>query len=789
MTRFIFAFTVILAGASTGSFARPAPVRGNVVASASGDPLPGALVEASGTADPDSFLSAVADSAGRFVFRSVSPGTYDLVITLPGFEPDSLGFTVEGLKPVDLGTFRLEQYAAVPEYVVVVGRAPTYANGLQKQIYSVGEDVFSSSSSATEVLQNIPSVSVDIDNTVSLRNSADIGILIDGKSSALLRRNPKAVLDQMPADTISRIEIITNPSAKYRPDGGGGIINIILKENEGAGFTGLVGIDVGNEDRRNADLAANRTTDKFNLAAGYHYRTADGEVLFTDERIYRNPDLGITTGGQNETGNSRVDVQSHAVSCAAGFRPDEENAIELTGEYFVANSLHVGRSTIATVDPSTPAGPAAMEHRINDEQEEEWELGLAYERTFQEPEGRSLVAELGYSGYDESEDLDSQWTFGERTGTADNLIRKCGDQVSFLAEFVSPAGDDSEVEAGYSGSFLREDIRYDSGSYLSSRFRFQQDVHALYAVFGGVRGAFGLKSGLRLEEARITSHLKSPADSLNSYRYLKLFPSLHVSREFNSDQELSISYSKRLNRPDSDELNPYPEYSDPRNAEAGNPLLEPEQVHSLEMRHQMAVGATVLTNAVYYRHEYDAFTSIQTTSGDSLVITRPANLDTEDAWGFESSASGSPTGWWDLGITGDLFHTTIDAASIGYSRNRSTLSGNIKAHSRLRLGADTAVQLNAFYYFQSITPQGRRKPFFYLNAGLKHQLFDQRATVSLTVTDLFESYRIEQIVDSPELSQNTSIRRRVPVFYLGFTWRLDGTHEDRQFFEGEGLRK
>ena len=254
---------------------------------------------------------------------------------------------------------------------------------------------------------------------------------------------------------------------------------------------------------------------------------------------------------------------------------------------------------------------------------------------------------------------------------------------------------------------------------------------------------FSFKAGLRAEQTSIRSHLVVPSDSLIPNNYFKLFPTIHLGYDFSEKKQISFSYSKRVNRPDSDELNPYPEFSDPRNAEAGNPFLKPEQIHSLELGYKYNNDDFSITSSIYYRYKYDAFTPIFKNIGDSIVLYTTTNLNTRQSGGLESVLSGTLFHYWNYSLTTDVFYTTIDASNLGYSNSKSSISGNIKGYSLFRITGKTSIQLNANYYFPSITPQGKRETFYYLNIGLKHNLFKNKAPLTFTGTDVFHTYKIK----------------------------------------------
>ncbi|HYX09386.1 MAG TPA: TonB-dependent receptor, partial [Bacteroidales bacterium] len=223
----------------------------------------------------------------------------------------------------------------------------------------------------------------------------------------------------------------------------------------------------------------------------------------------------------------------------------------------------------------------------------------------------------------------------------------------------------------------------------------------------------------------------------------------------------------------------------PRNAESGNPDLKPEQIHSIELGYQWHHSLTEITGTLFYRYKYNAFTTIYSTISDSVVLRTISNLNTQKSVGYEIIFAANFVKNWELNLTGNIFHTTLDATDLGYPSNKSTVSGNIKLYSQLNLWKDTFFQLNGFYYFPTITPQKKRESYYYINMGFKQQLFRNRASLILTASDIFHTYLIRNRILSNELDRFTTNKRKYPVIYLGFVWRFNN-YRDRQKLEYEG---
>ena len=774
--------------AQTGKY-----ITGEVVESESGEPIQYANVVLSNAADSSLAAGTVTDTEGRFKIENIKNGKYYITASFIGFEKiQTQVFTFSG--NIYIGKLSIKKSAILLDEVSVTGEKSTLISTLDKKIYNVGKDIISESGSASDVLQNIPSVSVDINGNVSLRGTTNINFLINGKPSSRLRRNAPLALQQIPAYTIDRIEVITNPSAKYNPEGTGGIINLIIKNETDRGLNGQIIGNVGNEKRYNASTILSYSRTDFSTYLSYSLRKPTETNVYSDERSEKDITNGQRISLYSENGSSYTDPLAHLFDGSVTYQPDEENLFELSGNYFSQNSFHQGSSDIKVVSNQNLLLDQIRSVNTNDEYEREGESGLAFEHLFGGNEDHSLGLEVNYAGYDEREDLNFKEydTFpGTNNDLKKILVKKNGHQVELSSDYSLPIDGESDIETGYSGEFIYDDIYYKTDG-SPNRFRIDQNINALYALYARDINNFSLELGLRAEQVDIKSHLVEPKDSLTNTNYFKFYPSFLLSYEIDQTQNAKISYSKRVNRPEADQLNPYPEYTDPRNAEAGNPDLLPEQIHSLELSYQKIGDLFTVTPSLFYRYKYDAFTTVSNLYGDSTIITTIENLSNQKAAGIETILSGKVNDFLNFDLSASLFYNEINATNLGYSKNKSTTSGLVELYSLLKITKKTSFQLNLSYNSSVLTPQGQKESIFFTNIGFKQLLYYDQISLTFTVSDLFDTYREKFNINTPALNQATNLYRKEPVFYFGISWRFGESYQtdENQFdFESEGLRK
>ncbi len=595
-----------------------------------------------------------------------------------------------------------------------------------------------------------------------------------------------SALQQIPGTSIERIEIITNPSAKYKPDGTAGIINIVLKKNANLGFHSTLILNASTNDRYNGNITLNYRPAKLNLFGSYGYRQNYNPRTRTDSRINTDTISGKQT--LFDLNSSALGKPfSHTASFGLDYSLSKKNKLGLSGNYFTFFQNRTQNVSTVLNDSSGVTSDYKTD-RTDTEDENEFESSLSFEHNFKK-EDHTIQLEAGYGNFDEVEENRYTDTYNIPAVSSylgHNTIHKSGYNFSAVAEYVNPIAKDVELEAGYEGEFLHNDLDYSSEYYdnnqqgwvpdvdKTNRFLFRQDVHAAYVIFSRGIKNFSILAGLRAEQTFITSNLVT-LNSIVRNNYFKIFPTVHLSYEINDNQQLGLSYSRRVNRPDPDELNPFPEYKDPRNIEAGNPNLKPEQIHSIELGYQLKKDELTFIPGLYYRYKYDAFAEITSYVNDTTLLTTFDNLSSNQSAGLEFVFSWGYKKIMNLNLSSNLFYNTLDASNIGYSKNKSNLSFDSKLAASFNITSTTKLQVNANYRSSMLTAQGKTLPVYFVNAGIRQDIFNKKASLLLTVSDVFNTMKFVEEVDAPFLYQKVTRRRTSRIIYLGFSWRFGVT--------------
>lgn len=765
---------------STGS------IKGFIFEKSSEVPLEFATIVVKNAKDSTIFKTGMTDKSGTFVFTDLPFGEYKISYSYIGFEKIEIkSLQIDSKKKnIDLGKLYIEETSKSLAQVEVVGKKSTFVNSIDRKTFNVGQDLMSKSGSVSDLMQNIPSVQVDVEGNVSLRGSENVTILIDGKPSAMMKMNAAAALQQMPANTIDKIEIITNPSAKYKPDGTAGIINIVLKKDKSLGFNGIVTANVGNNNRWNVNTTGNYNPGKLNIFGSLgirkdsRTRISDLKSTAYDSLHSANYSSTYTVGNAHPIyylGNAGFDyklndMNKFGASINYNYRYQEQN--DHTVYSLKDNALNV----LNDYD----------RNRFLPEIESDLEINAFYKHAFNK-DGHELNFDYTSSTSYENEDnyYTNIYRIPVRPVGKDNMFyHHVNVESQFSIEYSLPLGKESKFEAGYllesfnnNQNLIRDTLvdivlnKWGRDISRSNEFIRSDNNHVLYATYEREIGKFGFLVGIRGEQTFTNSNLVT-LDTIIKSQYTRIYPTLHSSYQLSESHELQLNYSHRIRRPEDEELNPFPEYQDLNNIRAGNPNLLPEDIHSFEFGYQFKKEATTFLSTLYYRSKYNSITYITKSLGNGVFKSTLENLDKSQSAGVELIFSIPFGKFATLNLATNTFYNTIDASALGFSSNKSNISWSANGNISFNLTKSTFWQINSNYTAETLTPQGKRLPSFVMNTGLKQELFKRKATIILTVSDIFNSNRNSYELDTPNLYRIEIRKRSSQTIYLGFSYNF-----------------
>ena len=734
----------------------------------------------------------ITDKNGEFLLENLGPGKYSVRISFIGYgstRKDSVILSPPSDMQINLGTLFIKPSDKNLDVVEIQGEKALMTLDIDKKVYDVEKNLTNTGGSASDVLSNIPSVNVDIEGNISLRGSEGVIILIDGKPSGISGPSRKAVLDGLPASAIESVEIITNPSAKYDADGMAGIINIKLKKDRRQGINGSLALSAGTRDKYNAAATFNYRDKKINFFTNYSYRynnsynwgTALNAFLPGDTTFYINQGTqGLRTGG------------NHFARMGADFYPNLKNTISISG------SLGYNYSTNLTTHAYRYENTDRMAMFVNERNATEVRSGLNYDLsgswkyTFVK-KGRELSAELSYSGSEGPEnsfyenklkDTLGSWLTNQHVLQQTYRFNAYGVTTAQM-DFTEPILKNLTLETGIKGTirhndndFSFESFDYSTGQYrndpnITNRFVYHEQVYAGYfSLAHSIKSKWGYKLGLRAEQTFINTDLVTTQEK-NAGNYLGLFPSAHVSYKPKAGWEMRLGYSRRINRPWFNSLNPFTDFTDPVNLQVGNPSLNPEYINSGEFNVSYTKGKHFVSGAVFYRYTEDVMSRFRTAdpvSGTSIV--RFENVGFAQSAGFELITRNELFKWWNITSSINLFYYKISADNTFGDLTNNNIGGFGRLISNWKFLKGTEAQMTIGYWAPSAAPQGVAKAVWGVDLGIKRDFWKNRVSLNLAVTDIFDTRRFA--IDARGLGFETSVyrKRETRIATLTVTFKL-----------------
>jgi ferric enterobactin receptor len=763
-------------------------ITGKIIDSQTSSPLGYASIRLFRSADSTFVAGAITDETGGFVVDIVAGGYYALSEFI-GYKP----LVTPGVRltaanaPLNLGTLKVVPSAKTLDEVTVQAEKSSMELSLDKKIFNVGKDLANAGGTAVDILTNVPSVAVDVEGNVSLRGSGNVRILIDGKPSGLVSIKGASGLQQLQGSMIERVEIITNPSARYEAEGMGGVINIVLKKERKEGINGSFDIITGHPTNYGAAANVNYRRKNLNFFINYtvSYRNTPGKN-FVYQELYRNDstfimerDMRSNLKGMNNSARGGIDFY---------FNPKNI----LTASYTWRTSKGKRFSTLNYRDYlSNLSNLTTITNRTQDETETEpnSEYSVTYKKTFNR-KGQEFTADVRYlDNWEDSDQYYHENVFkadGSPSGIPPLLQRALNyeteKQLLFQADYVHPFGKSGKFEAGarsssrdmtndYAVTQQTSDGGWITLPNLTNDFVYEENINAAYGILGNKTGKFSYQAGVRAEWTGVTTELKQTKE-VNERKYANLFPSVHVTYDFAKQNAFQLSFSRRVRRPQYNDLTPFATYSDNRNYWSGNPDLNPEFTNAFELGHIKYMSKGSLTSSVYYRHTNGKITSIRRVQEDGSSYTRPENLGTEDAYGAEFTSSFTPYQWWKLDGSLNFFRAITDGTGLDENFKSDTYSWFVRAMSRFTLWKSADVQLRGNYEAPQQTPQGRRKALATLDLAATRDILKNNGTLTLSVIDVFNSRRFRSITEGPNFYARNSSQGRLRQINLTFNYRL-----------------
>lgn len=768
-------------------------IRGTVVDAASGKPVPGSSVALHRLPDSTVVTGAVTRADGTFTINGVHPGRYVARISGVGYAPY---FVKAGVKPgadaLDLGTIKLEPGSVSADEVVVNAQRDFMTVAPDRTIYATKDLIVSSGGTATDLLKNIPSVEVDADGNVSLRGNQNLTIQLNGRPSGLTAESLKS----LPADAIAQVEIVANPSAKFDPEGTGGIINIVLKQDHDRGVSGGVSGGAGTNGGLSLGGNINYGSGPWNILANYGFtrRPQTNSGIRLQDNFLTSPASSLTS-----IDSAKEVSLGHSLNASVDYSLDKQNTLSLTSILGLRDGTEPGTNEYTN---RTIAGDFLSRSRRaseNNEHRFSYDNRLGYKWTGK-PKENELSAEIRYSSRQDSNETDGAERTDPMDGTAPAMIQSThngmvgrSDEAAVQIDYVRPLWESAHLETGYKGAWRWIDNTFTSDSLNlttdefqgdggSNSFIYHETVHAVYGTLSQDIGAVSFQLGLRAERA-ITSFDLRTLDQTFDNNYTSLFPSAAFSWHLSDETQIHLSYGKRVNRPRSNQLNPFNTESDRQFHRTGNPYLAPEYAHSLQLDITEFVPWGTITLNPYFTRTVDAIQRFQQFDSTGVVTSTFVNFGRMDSYGAELTSSGK-IGEWLTGFANvSVYRMISDASNIQSGFTGDALGWSARANATISFGWGVDLQGNVFYRAPNDVVGGHTGSYGSTDLALQKHLFDDRARLGIKVNDLFNQagFTYTQVTDTYRIDTERHWSSRAAMLTFSYTFgQMDARARQKQ---------
>ncbi|MFK5958776.1 MAG: TonB-dependent receptor [Lutibacter sp.] len=733
----------------------------------------------------------ITDANGNFEVQ-VAKGTYNVSFEFISFNTKTfLNKIING--STDLGIIILKINAEALDEVEIIAEKSTVEIRLDKKIYNVGKDMTLKGGTASDVLDNVPSVDVDVEGNVSLRGNDNVRILINGKPSGLVGLNGTDALKQLPADAIQKVEVITSPSARYDAEGTAGILNIILRKGKILGFNGSLTATAGNPDNFGGSANINLRSKKINIFTntGYSYRNAPGN---SNNFTTYFDDFKTKIASKNEEKLYKRKRNSFNTRFGLEYYLTSKSSITGTILYNESNGLNNSTNTSNEFDNLDLLTKTNDRFEKDNDTNKTTEYSLNFTQDFKRS-GHKLTFDFQYDNTDQNSSAHITDTDLFPTSIINNPEKNSTLQNSnsylIKSDYVLPFNKDSQFEFGFkfdlnklNSDYLVEDFdettnQYFNNTNFSNTLKFEQNIYAVYSQYGKKINKFSYLLGLRMETTDRKINLLQ-TNEIDTENFTEFFPTINLGFEFSETSSITLGFNRRLRRPRHYFLNPFETRTSETYVRKGNISLDPTYTNSLDLGYLKKWNKFILNSSIYYQHSINNFEFAQKEETriidgiSTLVIVRsPINLSSQDRYGFEFTANYNPFKWWRLSNSFNFYSYQTKGNYNNISYDADDVSWFTRFNSRITLPSKINWQTRLMYRGPRNTAQSKREGMLMANLAFSKDLFKDKATLSLNVNDLFNTRKRKSIDYTPTTITTGEFQWRERQVLLNFTYRFN----------------
>ena len=776
-------------GGGPGNFSK-LKLTGIVLDKETREPLEYATISLTNKRFPERIQGGITDAKGNFNLE-VFPGQYTISIEYIGF--DKINIENKDLREnEDLGRIELEIAAETLQEVELVGERTEVEIRLDKRIYNVGKDITVRGGSVADVLDNVPSVSVDVEGNIALRGNENVRILINGKPSGLVGLSGPQGLRSLPAESIEKVEVVTSPSARYEASGTAGILNIILKKEELEGFNGSFILNGGFPTTYGGNATLNWRTKKLNLFSTTSLRNSEsrGGGIFESENF--NPVRFV-----NEDRDYQRFRNSIFFNLGAEYFFDDKTSLTVSGFVRKSNNESNNTTEIENLNASGLVIDRFGRYQFEEEVDNSQQFTANFTKKFDD-KGHELIIEFQTeaSGEDESDFAENTSTFNQESETLEDQSR-----TLLQMDYVWPVNENTQFELGYRGNFSTQETDYnvfdllESGRtpnvQLTNFLGFTQNVNAAYTQFGQKIEQFSYLMGLRMEK----THIEIDQRTSNIYKekdYTDWFPTLNLSYEFSEKENITLGYSRRIRRPRSWSLNPFRSLTSLTFFREGNPDLDPSYSNLYDLGYLKRWDKFTFNGSIYYQKATQVIERITEATGELVVVSEDPlvelpqfrstsiNLSENARTGTEFTLTYTPKRRVRISGNFNIFNSETIGSYKGVALDREIISWFARLNSSFPIPFGINTQFNGFYFGPRANAQTESKGVVTFSGALNKPLFNDKATLSFRVSDILNSSKRKSTTETADFRNYTEFQWRQPSYIFTFTYRINERKMDRR---------
>ncbi|MBB3186157.1 outer membrane beta-barrel family protein [Microbacter margulisiae] len=699
------------------------------------------------------FKGTISDSKGGYVLGKIPDGNYQLELSFIGYTTYQKAITIQN-KIVNIGSITLQVNSKTLHEVQVEAQAPQMQLDIDKKVFTVNQSIASAGASAAEMLQNIPSVSVDVNGNVSLRNNSNVEIWINGKPAGITSDNEGDILQEMPAGSIEKVEVITNPSAKYSAEGSAGILNLILKDSAKPGYYGSISGGFSVPDRGkvgyNGGFNFNYTSPKVDAYASIGRRDMKFSGGGWSNRYVLNPANGDTLSSLKQTSTADRHFSGTFMRAGLNYHLNKMNSIGFSGFMMFGNGVMSNINDNQTFSATNDLMGQYFRNTATGGNRKMYHIDLDYEHKF-DNNGSNLTSSLSFSSHPSSmENNYSQWiTPNAITSTQQETTKGKSPQAEFKLDYTKLFTQNSKLQAGFDGNYQEQysDVKGVTNGVpdpsITNLFDYFERDYAAYTTYGNKWGKFSTQIGLRGEYSYINF---STGQQDYTIHYLQPFPSVFLDYAIDPNNEFQLNYTRRLNRPRGRSINPFVNISDSTNWSFGNPNLAPEYINSFEINYLKSWTSHTLSASLFYHYTTNGIQSVQWLQ-NGIMMNTYMNGSKTLAGGLETILRDNFFRFFNLTTTVDLYYNKLFASQFDQDNQiinipeQSSFTWNLKSIANVMLPANLSAQITGSYTAPYYISQGKNLGSYEIDLGIRQMLFRKKLILNLNIRDLFNSDR------------------------------------------------